>query len=198
MSTVCKFISEISENECVGQSLNKINNNYLNTRNVICTVDNRLNNVNRRLQTLTTTVCSISSAQLAKAWVSFDGKRGQNGAVDTNTTLFSVPSSRFIRNSYNIIDVKKNGIGDYNIQIPLSTIQTSSNNTTISNTITGLVVGGSAAPSTLNLNRYSVCIITTPKHPISPFPAPNTFRIQTVDLSGNLVDSDNISLTIFN
>lgn len=200
MSTNCNFISEIDENECIGQSLNKINNNYLNTRNRICSLDNRYNIIKTRAQTLTTTVCGISSAQIALGWVVFDGRRNKNGAIDTNVTTFAVPSSRFIIAGYNIVDVKKNGTGDYNIQLPLSSIQNSFNNTTLSNSITGLVIGGFAAPSTEQLDKYDVCLLTY--HPSNnldePFVNSSTIRVRTVNLSGNLVDSSNISLTFFN
>lgn len=118
MSTICNFITNIKETDCIGQSLNTINNNFINTRNFICLFDNQLSNTKQQIDNISSTVLSISSQQLTKAWVLFNGHIDSNGLLDGDLT--PTTPKRLILNQYNIIDVIKNGIGDYTITLPMT------------------------------------------------------------------------------
>ena len=85
-------ITTIPDNQCIGDSLVTINNNF--------------NNLNTSINSNTTNIASLSaqyintSPGVAKAWVNFDGTG--SGTITPNST-------------YNVSSVTRNANGNYNI-----------------------------------------------------------------------------------
>jgi hypothetical protein len=194
MSTVCNFITEIRETDCIGQSLNTINNNYLNTRNFICVVDNQLDITNQRLQDISTIFYSISAEQLDKAWVAFNGHIDSNGSVDGDLTP-SEPK-RLILNQYNVVSVIKNAVGDYTVSLPISLLTAANLQQTISKSISGLVINSMIAPNYIYDSVTEIGVLTY--HPTNAFPNLSSIRFVTSNLEGNRFDPSLITLNFLN
>jgi hypothetical protein len=124
MSTPCPLNSvyiDIGRDECIGNSLSKINNNFQNFKVTTCDNSASLDNFNQNVYDLRTSIAAISSIMIpgaAKAWVKFDGSRDEGGNYNLD------PSNRLIYSSYKIDSVyKKTGAtltptvssGDYDI-----------------------------------------------------------------------------------
>lgn len=184
MATV-PTITTIQKTECIGNSLVTINSNYDNIKNSIAgLVNTDLAIINNTLTNLTTFVNNISSAQLAKAWVQFSGRRnnvGPSGTTDLTNT------NRFIFNGYNIDYVSKNGTGIYTV-----TLKTPLN--------VNFSVTGTATPRSVpeaSFTGLDACVVSL--HPTTPFPNNNglSCKIVTVDLNGSFIDPSNICLSFF-
>ena len=105
-------IQTIPREECLGNSLPRINNNFSNLKTQSCENYNRLEDIDANilnLQTLYSNLSSVVMPGISKAWVKFDGARDTAG----QTTAFL--TDRFIYSSYNISTVYKKGTGDYRI-----------------------------------------------------------------------------------
>lgn len=169
MATV-PTITTIQKTECIGNSLVTINTNYDNIRNSIVTVNTDILAINNTLNTLTTFANSISSAQLAKAWVKFAPR-----LQDPNGNEALDISNRFKYNSYNVTTVLREGTGTYLI--------------TLANIYGEFAAVGTAAPDVngntciLNLNQQTNI--------------DNQCRIITKDLNGSLIDSTLINLVFY-
>lgn len=105
-------IQSIPREECIGNSLTRINSNFTDLKNQTCANFSRLNEIDSSiltLQTLFNTLSGITVPGTAKAWLKFDGTRDTTGAVTAFLT------DRFIYSSYNVGSVFKKKIGDYRI-----------------------------------------------------------------------------------
>lgn len=106
-------IITIPREECIGNSLSRINNNFLDLRIQTCSNYVKLEEIDSSilaLQTLVNTISSITLPGTAKAWVKFDGTR------DLLTSQQSTLSTdRFLYSSYNIESVYRKTAGDYRI-----------------------------------------------------------------------------------
>lgn len=113
-------ILNIPREECIGNSLTRINDYFRALRIQTCENYTKLEGIDASilaLQTLFNTISSISLPGTAKAWVKFDGTRD---SVNVQSTLLT---NRFIYSSYNIFSIYRKAIGDYRIyfQTPFST-----------------------------------------------------------------------------
>jgi len=113
-------ITSILKTECIGNSLATINNNFSSLKRSICTVDNFVAADNKRISKLDTVIGGISTPQLAKAFVMFDGTSTQD--INGNKVVEVVPTltERFSINSFNVDNVVRNGAGDYTISFATS------------------------------------------------------------------------------
>lgn len=105
-------ITEIPREECIGNSLSRINDNFFNLRDQSCTNYTRIGDIDGSILQLQSLYAALSAATLpgaAKAWLKFDGTKDSDGNV---TELFT---DRYIYSSYNISSAYKKGIGDYRI-----------------------------------------------------------------------------------
>lgn len=105
-------IQTIPREECLGNSLSRINDNFTNLKNQSCNNYSRLEDIDANilnLQTLYSNLSSVVMPGISKAWVKFDGARDTAGQVTDFLT------DRFIYSSYNISTVYKKGTGDYRI-----------------------------------------------------------------------------------
>lgn len=116
MATV-PAITFIPKTECIGNSLVTINTNYQNIKNSFTGVDTLIGNLNQSISQLNSFAASISSAQLAQAWVKFSPRRNTSNNEDVSFT------NRYIFNSFNISSVVKEESGKYliNLTKPLNT-----------------------------------------------------------------------------
>lgn len=99
----CPQISIIQSNECIGNSLSVINDNFAALSEGICDNINTITEMANDITNLTTQLNALSGAVIpgaAKAWVCFDATKDTTGTV---TTL----GNRLILNSYNISSVLK-------------------------------------------------------------------------------------------
>lgn len=186
MATV-PTITTIQKTECIGNSLVTINGNYENIKNSLTTLINTdLNVINARLDTLTTFVNSVSSAQLTKAWVSF------NGTWNTQQARDATFSNRYIWKGYNVSSVYRNETGDYTVSLanPIGL-----NFVVISTTSpkTPLDISGEIIPP-LGTDTGIVNL-----HYQTPYPTPGqSCRITIKDLLGNAIDTSYIHVAMFN
>lgn len=110
---ILNSISTIPREECIGNSLSRINDNFNFLKNQTCTNYNQIEGLDASilaLQTLTNNLSSIAYSGAAKAWVKFDGTRDNGGNLNLTSG-----TDRFIYSSYNISSVYKNNVGDYKI-----------------------------------------------------------------------------------
>lgn len=169
MATV-PTITTIQKTECIGNSLVTLTNNFDNIRNAFTTVNTDLAAINNSLTNLTTFANSISSAQLAKAWVNFNGRTGSG--------VF-----RTIRNSYNISNVQLENAGQYLI--------------TFANPIgDNLVMSGVISPQPNSLSGPGGGVVNL-RDP-DPFPTLQSCRIVVRDLLGNVYNPNTVSLVFYN
>jgi hypothetical protein len=99
----CPNVSIIQSNECIGNSLAGINDNFASLSEGICDNINEITRIESDITNLTTQLNALSSLVTpgaAKAWVVFDATRN---TANTVTTL----GNRLIRNSYNVSSVLK-------------------------------------------------------------------------------------------
>lgn len=168
-------ITQIPATECIGNSLVSINTNYDNIKNSFTDFNTDLSVLNSQLTNLTTIVNSISSAQLAKAWVKFSATLAPIGQQPTSTF-------RRILNNYNVSTVIRNSTGDFtiNLSAPLAG----------EFLVTGLTspLPGSTGTGTGVINL----------HPSIPFPDSQSCRIVIRDLLGNSINPPIVMLTFFN
>jgi hypothetical protein len=97
----CPNITIIDREQCIGNSLAIINDNFTSLRDGICDNIDRITNLESQSDQLNSSVISLSSIVVpgvAKAWVKFDGTRDTTGA---STPL----GFRFIYSKYNIEEV---------------------------------------------------------------------------------------------
>jgi hypothetical protein len=116
----CPNITIISSSEFIGNSLPTINANFLNLKDGICDNETQITNIQSFLQSLQTTLFSLSSNAVngvAKNWVKFSGNKDSFNFISTNNP------DRFIFNSLGISSVYRKNIGDYRIyfQTPMQT-----------------------------------------------------------------------------
>lgn len=105
-------IQTIPREECLGNSLPRINDNFANLKTQSCENYDRLEGIDSNilnLQTLYSNLSSVVMPGISKAWVKFDGTRDTAGQVTAFLT------DRFIYSSYNISTVYKKSTGNYRI-----------------------------------------------------------------------------------
>jgi hypothetical protein len=183
----CPTITEIPREQCIGNSLSIINNNFSNLRESICLPDTgiddqviSLTNSRNTFQTLYTNLTGPAVRGAAKAWVKFDGLRGINDLANGPYTL---TGPRFIYSRYNVDFVNmttENGVqlpGHYTI-ILSSNIFSSSNYTVI----------GTSSEATID-NKY------TWFQPITYTQSYLTAKVQTHD--GLMTNARHISVVFF-
>jgi hypothetical protein len=102
-------ITTILKTECIGNSLATINNNFVNLRQAICTIDNFVAAANIKINQLDQVLNNITSPQLARAFVSFNGAKNTSGNDDITN------SERLLIQSFNIDNVKRIGTGNYEV-----------------------------------------------------------------------------------
>lgn len=117
----CTFtVKPIESTECIGNSLEKINDNFESLKNNACqnynTISALLTGISN-LDARITTLSAITVPGVLRAWIKFDGTRDANGIVNSNLT------NRFVYSAYNINRVQVVGVGDYRIYFntPFST-----------------------------------------------------------------------------
>ena len=190
MST-CNLTQTISENECIGDSLVKINTNFGN---------------------LDTSICSLSSLEashwqsilakipgIAKAWVNFDATK--------NTTGTAISDNQYclLRSSYNVSYVQRISLGEWNVvfDTPMNdnqyVVQATTRVTAWDAAYnSGYIVG--VAGRTPVSSWYVGCSRT----PWDDIVTTNSVRIQCMTAAsqnwsdvGDLRDDDSISITIY-
>ena len=100
----CPTVSVIQSNECIGNSLAGINDNFASLSDGICNNINRIVDIEDDITNLTTrlnTLSSLVTPGAAKAWVVFDATK------EANTGTVNPLGNRLIRNSYNVSSVLK-------------------------------------------------------------------------------------------
>jgi hypothetical protein len=108
----CPNIDTIQRTQCIGNSLNIINNNFSNLRESTCDNDSRISLLESQNTDLSTRIDELSSVIIpgaAKAWCKFSGIR------DSNNVLSNFLTDRFIFKNFNILSVYKKAAGDYRI-----------------------------------------------------------------------------------
>ena len=111
----CPFptIPEISQNECIGNSLTKINSYFTQLYTNACANYNTIENLQSGINYLTTQLDILSGyvvPGVTKAWVKFNGTLNEAGALSPTSN-----TPRFIYSSYNITNVERYGAGLYQI-----------------------------------------------------------------------------------
>lgn len=99
----CPTVSVIQSNECIGNSLAGINDNFASLSDGICDNINRITDIEANITNLTTQLYALSglvTPGAARAWVVFDATKN---TANTVTSL----GNRLIRNSYNVSSVLK-------------------------------------------------------------------------------------------
>jgi hypothetical protein len=107
----CPNVSIIQSNECIGNSLAGINDNFASLSEGICDNINRITDIENDITNLTTQLIALSglvTPGAAKAWVVFDATRNTVGAINTS-------GSRRIINSYNVSNVQPGVAGQFTI-----------------------------------------------------------------------------------
>lgn len=100
----CPSISIIQSNECVGNSLTIINDNFANLRDGICNNIDTITTIESNINSLTTQLNNLSALVTpgaARAWVNFSANKDETGAISTAGT------NRLIINKYNVASVLK-------------------------------------------------------------------------------------------
>ena len=100
----CPTVSVIQSNECIGNSLAVINDNFASLSDGICDNIDNIVDIEGNIDNLTTQLNALSSLVTpgaAKAWVVFDATR------EANTGTVNPLGNRLIRNSYNVSSVLK-------------------------------------------------------------------------------------------
>lgn len=122
----CFETKSIDPTECIGNSLSKINSNFIGLKDAACDNDSRITSLRNDIANLNSLVLSLSGITvpgMAKAWLKFDGTR------DTSNTASVLNTNRFIYSSFNISSVLRKGTGDY--RITFATPFTSTNYTLV-------------------------------------------------------------------
>jgi len=99
----CPTVSVIQSNECIGNSLFTIRDNFASLSDGICDNIDRITDIESDITNLTTQLENLSglvTPGAARAWVVFDATRN---TASTVTPL----GNRLIRNSYNVSSVLK-------------------------------------------------------------------------------------------
>lgn len=104
----CPTIITIPREQCIGNSLTTINSNFSALRASICNPSIGLNDkvndlivTRNSIQTLYTNLSGPATMGAAKAWVKFDGLRGNN---DPANGPFTAEGLRYVYSSFNIGD----------------------------------------------------------------------------------------------
>jgi hypothetical protein len=100
----CPTVSVIQSNECIGNSLASINENFASLSDGICDNIDRIVEIEQDITNLTDQLNALSglvTPGAAKAWVVFDATR------EANTGTVNPLGNRLIRNSYNVSSVLK-------------------------------------------------------------------------------------------
>ncbi len=108
----CPNITAIQRFECIGNSLPKINDNFIALKDGACDNYSFIGNLQQSIQDLNSLIVNLSAITVpgaAKAWVKFDGTR------DVNNIVTNLRTNRFIYSSYNITSVLKKADGDYRV-----------------------------------------------------------------------------------
>lgn len=108
----CPSITLIGRNEYIGNSLETINDNFLNLKDGICYNDADITNVQQDIQNLDGLVVSLSasnSVSVSKALIKFSGIKDVDGNISTSTP------NRYLFNSFNVSSVYRKNTGDYRI-----------------------------------------------------------------------------------
>ena len=170
-------IQSIPREECIGNSLSRINDNFFNLRTQTCSNYSELESIKSQIQLFQTLLDSISAAAIpgtSKAWLKFDGTRGTNGQV---TNLLT---NRYIYSSYNIESVYKKAVGDYRIYF-----------TTPFPNSNYVVTGTSSQTKHLNDNKYTW---------LQPYRYTSTFldvRVHGSEDETKTVDPEHVSINFF-
>jgi len=115
----CPAVTVIDRTEYIGNSLQKINNNFSDLKDAICNNNTEILSLQQDIQNLDTHVELLSSStthSAAKAFVKF------SGVLNINNNTTSGNPNRYIFHSYNISSVYRKNTGDYRIyfSVPLS------------------------------------------------------------------------------
>ena len=109
----CTFtVKTIESTECIGNSLEKINDNFESLKGNACQNYNKIESLESSLTALDTQITDLSAITVPgvlKAWIKFDGTRDTSGITSTNLT------NRFIYSAFNIGRVQTIDTGDYRI-----------------------------------------------------------------------------------
>jgi hypothetical protein len=191
-------INTIQKEECIGNSLITINNNYDNIRNTFTQlINNDLLVINQRLDALTSLTNGISSEQLAKAWVTFWGNTDINGrgaVTGGGGGSFSVQvPERRITNKYNVTNVIREATGVYKINFATYIGDL--------NRPAELVVIGTASPlpgpiASQNPPGTNTAVVNLDLR--EPYPEEGTScRIIVKDVSGNAINPARVCVAVY-
>jgi hypothetical protein len=107
----CPNVSVIQSNECIGNSLAGINDNFASLSDGICDNVNRITDIESDITNLTTQLNALSSLVTpgaAKAWVVFDATKNTDDVV-------SNAGARKIINGYNVSNIQTGVAGQFTI-----------------------------------------------------------------------------------
>lgn len=165
-------ITTILRTECIGNSLTTINGNFANLRQAICTIDNFVAAANIKINQLDSLLGSITNAQLARAFVTFNGTRDADGIADVPGSV--TVTQRQLIQKYKVNNVVRNSVGSYTVSFDLGTFSDEKY----------LMIGSARFP---NIVTYSSTVTTQ-----------DSMVINVMDNDRNLVDVDLISLVFYN
>jgi len=117
MSICDTILPTIQRTQCIGNSLDTINENFGVLKTAACDNYNTIDALQTSINSLNTKIESLSSQTpgFAKAWVKFDGTRDSDGNTSTDAT------DRFLYSSYNIRSVlKKTSFKNTTTESPVS------------------------------------------------------------------------------
>jgi len=178
-------ITTILKTECIGNSLPTINNNFTNLQTGICGVDNNLNLTDITLTNIKQFTDTITTSQLAKAWVQFSGRRRETQPGDTFIGRQDFTNAnRFIRNKFNVVNILRNAVGDYTV-----VFENSFGTDYAFSSFVSMAPINAQSP---NLDQH--CVIAY--YPITPI-TQNSARFVVVNLQGASVDPEYISLIFY-
>lgn len=172
----CPNIIEIQRTQCIGNSLEYINENFTNLKNSICDNDSSIQSINNDLVNLNTTVNELSSVFIpgsARAWCKFSGTRDKDNVISTFLT------DRLVYDNFNISSVYRKNTGDYRIYF----INNFSNNKYS-------LVGTSSEKLSISTGKYTW---------VQPYRLTSTYaeiKIQS-STANSLVDPDFVSLVFY-
>jgi len=108
------LIPQIESTQCIGNSLDIINTNFQTLKGVACANTNSIDTLNTKIGDLNGRIDNLSASVpgIARAWVKFSGRKGDDNVTDDGSAGISRGGLRLINSSYNVNKVTKD-ISDY-------------------------------------------------------------------------------------
>ena len=172
----CPTITTIEATQCIGNSLDIINENFLNLKDGACDNNDISVSLTNDVLNLSTQIDELSSIIVpgsSKAWCKFSGTR------DTANTVTEFLTDRLIYNHFNILTVYKKAVGNYRVTFT----------TPFENNQYAVICNSTEKINSTN-NKY------TWAQPYNITSAYVEIRVQSSE-SGTTVDPDFVSLVIY-